>query len=644
MKFLKTITLPAMVFTSCFLGLGTSLVNAPEKANETVEVKADFISHVDYNYLAMNESNFKVVEGADKGMAINVTKKGSYWFENEKAPYGAIDDFLGPQANESTTGAIQSSTWTSEANTYITFTLGGGPRGNTVELYKTTNNGETSELKHTFNTTDMGNVTYLMMPRMYKIEEAGDYYLKLIDNSTDNYGNIIFGGLCVNQSAEDAKQMIELWKLGRRWANLNENWFENISYDLDGVNYTPGYTKIFEQLANNDEFKDARDAQITSTSFNEDFEESTWLLNWTLDYTYANKHTKTDYDSTLPTDLCIGYNWSNARSDATTHEKNNMPYNQTNSQYFHGYYDENDKGFIAGNQYKYRIISKAFKLSSDLISVKLSGYGAQLQLLSAEQDDNNNFTVLGTIENDSFKDGDTSNIAKSGTNCITMRRYIANVSDYNGKLVRLGMVDSSTDSWGAINVDEIVTNIDANTFSFKVDTFTQTNDTGTSYGQLTDKYVVLSDKEGKHQDINDAYDYLQEHYTTLRSADHGANFCDIKTSTEVTSLLDKFNNLSDGAAAIVNRSQDYNHGASATSENWYSSEAQVFEAWKTIDYLMKENGKTNSHPYTSSMNNVVSKISNNTTFMVTSIIIAIFAVISIGGFVIFKNKKNEEKD
>lgn len=59
---------------------------------------------------------------------------------------------------------------------------------------------------------------------------------------------------------------------------------------------------------------------------------------------------------------------------------------------------------------------------------------------------------------------------------------------------------------------------------------------------------------------------------------------------------------------------------------------------------MKANGKTNSHPYTSSMNNVVSKISNNTTFMVTSIIIAIFAVISIGGFVIFKNKKNEEKE
>lgn len=491
MKFLKTITLPVMVFTSCFLGLGTSLVNAPEKANETVEVKADFVPHVTYNYLAMNESNFKVIEGADNGMAINVTKKGSYWFENEKAPYGAIDDFLGPQTNESTKGAIQSSTWTSEANTYITFTLGGGPRGNTVELYKTTDNGQTGVLEHTFNTTDMGNVTYLMMPRMYKIEEAGDYYLKLIDNSASDYGNIIFGGLCVNQSAEDAKQMIELWKLGRRWANLNENWFEKISCEVDGVTYTPGYTKIFDQLANNDEFKDAREAQITSTSFNEDFEKSTWLLNWTLDYTYQNKHTKTDYDSTLPTDLCIDYNWSNARSDATTHGNNNMPYNQEGSQYFHGFY-ENDKGFINGDGYKYRIISKAFKLSSDLISVKLSGNGAQLQLLSAEQDDNNNFTVLGTINNDSFNEGDTSNIAKSGTNYITMRRYIANVSDFNdGRLVRLGMVDSRTDSWGAINVDEIVTNIDADTFSFKVDTFTQTNTAeGTSHGQLTDKYVV----------------------------------------------------------------------------------------------------------------------------------------------------------
>lgn len=410
--------------------------------------------------------------------------------------------------------------------------------------------------------------------------------------------------------------------------NLNTNFYTNF------------YNDNLNILNTNEEFQAAREASFTETYFNEDFEESDWLLDWTLDYTYNNISSVSSVED-YP---CKDYHWSDARSSASTHSNQNMPYNQTNSMYFHGFYDETNTGFYPNDDQIYRIISKAFVLSSDLISVKLSGNGAALQLLDADT-----LEVLGTISNTAFKtseNDDYSSIARDNINTVTMTRYIANVSSFKNRTVRLGMVDSSTAGWGAINVDEIKTNyFDLTDFKFNVDTFTQNNDAaGATYGQITDKYVDLSSTTSL-TDIQSAYEYLQKHYEVLRSADKGINFCDTtyQTSDEVKALLKQFNELTDNAAAIVNRSIDYNHGASATSSDWYNNPTSTFEVWKTIDYLMKLNSMDNSHLYSTFTNILANKISNNT-FMITSVIIALFAVLSIGGFLVFKRKRNEEKE
>lgn len=643
MKFLKILPLPLVVSTSCLLAVSVYSVNSHNKKAQSIEVIAEYKDHVDYDYIAFNSDNFKLEDG---NLQLNVYKKSAAWPKySELPPFGAIDDFLGPELdngkmNDSTTGTVKSTTWTSKANTYISFTLGGGSNDNRVDLYKVGIDGSEDSLLKTFKPSDMGNTTPLMMPRMYKITETGDYYLKLVDNSTSDYGFVVFGGLCVNQSAEDVKQMIELWKLGRRWSNFNDNWFDNI----DGK----GYSNIFNQLNTNEEFKDARNATVSVNSFNEGFENPDWLLDWTLDYSYQNS--TTECSSELGDSLCLNYSWSDARSNAEVHSDVNakIPFNKTGDYFFKGYRESDNLGFIEGDQYKYRIISKAFVLSSDLISVKLSGNGAKLQLLDATPNSDSTLNVLAEIDNSQFNSsGETNNIALSGARTATMTRYIANVSAFKNKTVRLAMVDSKTNvgddaagGWQAINVDEIKTDyFDLSNFKFDVDTFIQTNDAvGTTYGQIPDVYVDLSSGTSL-TDIQSAYEYLQKHYSVLRSASNGANFCNIKGNQEVKDLLAKFNDLSDEAAAIVNRSTDYNHGASATSENWYTNATNTFEVWRTIDYLMKETGTTNNHA-TTSFSNVLALNNDTNSFVVISVVVALFAVLAIGGIVAAKKRKN----
>ena len=579
---------------------------------------------VDYNYIAMNDTNFHVTSG---NLTMPVFKKSeTYW--NEKVPYGAIDDFLGWN-NESLTGTITSVRWTQHCDStrFVSFTLGGNSANKVIVHY----GDKTKE----YSTGDIGNVGWLMAPRVFEVpsDVTGDVemYIELVDNSEKDYGSVIFGGLQVNQTAEDVKQMIELWKLGRK-TKINPNFYDNMSGQ--------GYDNIVAKISELDEYKNVRDVSITKNSFNEGFEGSDWLLNWTLDYSTDYTSSFADADTAKAVNRCDGYNWSNAVATSPTHSDTNMnmPFNQTGSAYFHGFY-ENDRGFIAGDNYTYRIVSKAFVLNSDLISVKLSGNGAKFQIVDASS-----LEVLGTIENTAFNsEGDQHNIALSGCNTVTMTRYIANVHDLKGRTVRLAMVDSSDGGWGAINVDEIKTDYNLNDFKFSVDTYHQSNATvADSYGQITDKYFVLSDANNELSYIQDAYNYLQNHYSILRSNAYGSNFCDVdyQKSDTVKNLLNQFNALSDEAAALVSKSSDYNHGASATSENWYLSETQTFEAWRTIDYLMNLNNITNNHTQSSLAFNAAT-IDNNQTITIIVVVSLVAISVILGMFFVAKRRKEE---
>lgn len=61
----------------------------------------------------------------------------------------------------------------------------------------------------------------MMIPRMVKTPDTitGDatVYLELHDVTTSDYGALTFGGLQANQTAEDAKQTIELWKKSQKF-------------------------------------------------------------------------------------------------------------------------------------------------------------------------------------------------------------------------------------------------------------------------------------------------------------------------------------------------------------------------------------------------------------------------------------------
>ncbi len=632
MKIAKILYLPITVVASCLLGLNNSVVNTNNINDEAVKVNANSVDTVvNYDYIATNTDNFFKIEGDDDFVVFK--KSQTVW--TTEIPYGAIDDFRGwadgTSDGESKTSVYRSVSWTQKADKpYITFTLGGNNANYVIVHY--TYNGTTIEKKIYSNCDD-----WMMIPRMIKTPDEIDgdatVYVTLHDVSTNALGELIFGGLQANQTAEDAKQTIELWKKGIKKPYLPDS------------TYAHSYTFRLNKLAQDNEYKEAREADITQTSFNEDFENSEWLLNWTLDYSY-NTYPETVTAADYPCRDTNGnsYYWSNARSDAATHANENMPYNKTGNLYFKGFHEQ-DKGFIAGDEYTYRIISKAFVLSSDLISVKLSGNGAQLQILDAESLD-----VLGTIENSAFNStGDTKNIASSGFNSITMTRYVANVSGLKGRTVRLGMVDSKDEKadggWQAINVDEIVTNHDLNSFKFDVDTFDQTNTDGlTTHGQITDKYVTISDStENSISYVEEAYNFLQTYYSTLRSKENGINFCgDTAISDAVKTLLNKFNNLSDDAANIVNRSTDYNHGASATADNWYNTQTETFEVWRTIDYLMKLNNISNSHSY-NPYNNVLLNNSNNNTIIITSVIVIAMTALSIGGFILLKKKRMKKQ-
>lgn len=260
-----------------------------------------------------------------------------------------------------------------------------------------------------------------------------------------------------------------------------------------------------------------------------------------------------------------------------------MPFN--NNGYFfngNGYSTRNEKA-------KFRFMTNKFTLSgTGLVSIKMAGRPAQLQVLDPTKIGTGEDPILKTLDVQDFVDSGVSNIYLNGSNYNTLHRVYWDLSEYIDQDIVLAIADKDTDgNWGMLFFDDLITKYDELP-SFTVDIFGQTykNSDVTYYGAFTDLYVK-SDDTKYNSTFNEAYTFLSEHYykTASLKGDKKHNYFDSLTTTEAIDTVDAYNSLSTEAKAIVESSKDYYFDG--TDDNWQQTSPKIVDVKNRIKAEVK---------------------------------------------------------
>ena len=367
--------------------------------------------------------------------------------------------------------------------------------------------------------------------------QPGDHFLLYVrDGRTGGYGGFTFGDVRINQTLEDVAKTFSAHKTQMKLNEYMSPWTRNANEYVLNYYATDSY------------YATVRTAEAALTDANDDFEINDRLTKWAYDQDNSRLEddglANINYDSIYSDE---GWKWGGYFYD----NDGLMPANKTGNKYLTGEPSDTD-GHTCGlpESAKYRLVSPEFTLSgTGLISAKIGGHFTALQLLDE------NLDVIATTgdTNPSFLEADMTNIARSGARLNTMVRTYLDCGEFVGDRVHVALVDQRTGGgWNLSFFDEVVTNY-AIEPGLKIDFFSQSSSKSDNVynGYILDKYV----DNGYNADFKDAYDFLQDYYSTLRTPANKFDYA-YASSAAKSEIGTEYSLLSSEAQAIVDASDD----------------------------------------------------------------------------------------
>ena len=378
----------------------------------------------------------------------------------------------------------------------------------------------------------------------------GSFYMSvdLVDGRTGDYGAHEFGYLHVNQTQQQVSDA--------QWLYYSR--CQGAQPDLASLQTLRNHYRLNSTL---------RNGFVYSNGFAESFDtQASFDANWVKDV-YGNDIGDRHQDRAISNSTYRNGGW-------------NLPFNSTNG-FFKGWYGEgNDDteghvyGYVASDDSVYRFISRPFRLPQNgIVSIKMAGNSASLHLIDFESTDD-----LAWVDCKTFHSNGQDNLVATGDiNVCTMVNHVINFSKYGGRLVQIGIADvnNKDGGWNAVYFDELKANY-ATLPAFGVDAVEQDNGTK-SYAALPDVYVNAVEgqggvdyafDDGPEADtcaLKGAYDFVTSYYSTFRNKDNYFSFCQ---ADDASSLFAAYSALSAEEQALVDATQDFDHGRDHTGDWW----------------------------------------------------------------------------
>ena len=618
---------------------------AKADAETEITVNSDFLCF----HKALDAENWS--DGFDTAAGSFGDANSRYWTGNENFSFNSMGAFFRGETSEGWKGQLKSRNW-NQTTEYGYFTWSAKDNTELVHLDFVFDNGAghagTIHLKNDAYVENTMMLWYFKIPN-FVADSTYVMHVELYDDADSGFAFHNFGFLHVNQTLQQVSDAMRLY--------LNS--LDYYISDNDGHNNTDRNksSAIFNHYYGNAYLKEAFCAPVAniddSFSSNSDF-----LKHWAFDWAYDN------YDKTAK-----HFDTAISTFEYRPDDGHNVPFNNDTG-YFKGWYAENTNstGFTATDGAIYRFRSRAFVLNSTgLISIKMAGRSASLHVIDVATN-----SVLGWVDVNgrTFQDsGDMDNIANSGFNTCTMRRFVINLEAYAGRTIQLAIADVFDSGWAASYFDELVTSYTSvDTFGFEVDVATQTRGENSTYALYPDYYVSstwVSNKENgfaydtsnaiitaNDNEIRDhvdssaflaAFDAWTTYINNVRNGREGSNYCSRLTSDEVKAAVNAYNSLSVDAKKVFCNSHDYERVGSG---DWFSINPTIyhkndtFNIGRSIQYL----GQENSVALAVYSNGVAMGYNayhfDSTTMIITSV--SIIAIVSL--FVLFlalKKKKHE---
>lgn len=398
---------------------------------------------------------------------------------------------------------------------------------------------------------------FLELPSGDKGINVGEKFLLFVhDGSTAGFGFFTFGGLYINQTLTEVAKHYSVQKTQMQ---LNKQ-LNTTPWNNNAIDYVMNF------YATDDYYLAVRTAESNVDSVDDGFEVNTQLSNWAYD------QSNSIYENGDLASLNFGYMYSDKEYKWGGYFYDNdglMPLNKTGEKFLTGEPDDIDT-YNTGlpESAKYRLVSPEFKLSgTGLISAKIGGHYARLSLLDA------NYDVLATTadgdgNNPAFKDADMTNIFTSGARMCTMTRFYLDCSKYLNQRVHIAIEDSKVGGgWGLAFFDEIITKYNSLP-SFVLDSLRQThpNSEHVDYGVIMNKLVLASSEEDEFiPAFKEAFDFVEEYFEVARNSSSNYSWCSVSKS-DLGTLEDDYDGLSDEAKTLVDSSEDYYYVNSQVSK------------------------------------------------------------------------------
>ncbi len=494
-------------------------------------------------YLPVGDDNFTLVDFNDGKEDVTSTlslksfikgRRDTFWAQGRS--YCALDNFIDSINNngEGLTGTFKSKSFT-QTKSYIYFTFGGNAT-NEVVLVDEETNETVKTLKNTYFKDPEVSCNMLIYSMEVPESNLGHtMHIEVKDLTTVGFGGVVFGDLHVNQTKEEVAKAYSVY--------LNNI---SISDELNSDNLNKTARNFIVDLYNNEENTDLYEfASYKLTDANVTFDQGNDNLSTlAFDDKYAKNLGDFRFNGFISSDTA--YDWNEQ-----------MPFN-------------NDGYFFNGNGYsersedaKFRFLTNKFTLSgTGLVSIKMAGRSAQLQVLDPSTIGTDSPTILETLDNASFADceGGVENVYFKGANYNTLQRVYWDLSEYVGKDIVLAIADKDTDkNWGMLFFDDLITKYDELP-SFTVDVFGQTykGSETTYYGAFTDLYVK-SDDTNYNETFNEAYTFLNNYYYNTASLvnDKKHDYLASNSSDEAKDTRKAYQTLSTEAKEIVDSSEDF---------------------------------------------------------------------------------------
>lgn len=641
----------AAISSAVAVGVSTKASFKQAKADPDPETAITMNSSFFSNHKAIGAENWE--DGFDETAGTFGDENSIYWTPNENFSFNSMGSFFRGESNEGWRGVLKSRTWSQVTECgYFTWSAQNNSDNVYIEFFYDNGAGHNGSIKLK-NNAYVENTMMLWYFKIPSFVSASTYtmHVELYDDSISDFAFNNFGYLHVNQTEEQVSDAM-------RWYLNHLNYYNSGN---DGWNNTDRNKRstIFNHYYGNSYLKAVFCKTVSNVD--EDFSSNdNFLKHWSFDWAYDNfDRTAKHFDTIIST-------YDNRPDDG-----HNVPFNN-NGGFFKGWYADNtnNSGFTGTDGAIYRFRSRAFVLNNlGLISIKMGGRAASLHVIDVET---NSILAWVNVDGRSYQaSGDIHDIAESGFNTCTMRRFVVNLEAYAGRTIQLALADIYNEGWAAAYFDELVTSYsNINTFKFSVDEVAQTNSKEvetdvfqnvTSYSAYTDYYVSSRWVDGvangiaydsgndinkandnailNHVDnsaANEAFEFLKWFYQNFRS-DTSFNYLECSNfAGQLQKLCDDYSGLSASAKAIVDNSDDFNRGS--VVGNYYRSHVNTTNTVGAIVTAIIVNNHLTPTDNGSSSNFFFAKNENNIGLI---IVISISALTLLGFAVLFAKKKKQ---